>query len=83
MLVPQTLILEMMSQSNFIIVSSKGKKNKKQSKTNKQKNTAKCPKFKCNTVSVNFSACQCSLVVVSSKEDRKKESRDSSVNGYL
>jgi hypothetical protein len=56
-------------------------------KQNKKKNTTKCPKFKCNTVSVSFSACRCSLVVVSSKVGRergkKKESGDSSVNGYL
>jgi hypothetical protein len=53
-----------------------GKKTKpnqtKQHKTNKQKNTTKCPKLKCNTVSVGFSACRCSSVVVSSKEKRKK-----------
>jgi hypothetical protein len=36
------------------------------------KNTTKCPKFKCSTVSVNFSACRCSFIVVSSKEKRKK-----------
>jgi hypothetical protein len=29
--------------------------------------------FKCNTVSVNFSACRCTSVVVSSKEERKKK----------
>jgi hypothetical protein len=46
----------------------RGKKPKKQNK-----NTTKCPKFKCNTVSVSFSACRCSLVVVSSKEERKKK----------
>jgi hypothetical protein len=45
-------------------------KRKKQSKT-KQKNTTMCPKFKCNTVSVSFSACRCSSVVVSSKEEKK------------
>jgi hypothetical protein len=52
---------------------------------NNKKNPTKCPKFKCNTVSVSFSACRCSFVVVSSKEERrkKKESGDSSVNGYL
>jgi hypothetical protein len=43
----------------------------KQNKT-KQKNSTKCPKFKCNTVSVRFSACRCSSVVFSSKEERKK-----------
>jgi hypothetical protein len=40
-------------------------KKKKQSRT-------KCPKFRCNTVSVSFSACRCSLVAVSSKEEKKK-----------
>jgi hypothetical protein len=52
--------------------------------TAKEKPT-KCPKFKCNTVSVHFSACCHSPVVVSSKVGRakrkKKESGDSSVNG--
>jgi hypothetical protein len=43
---------------------------KKTNKT-KQKNTTKCPKFKCNTVSVSFSACRYSSVVPS-KEERKK-----------
>jgi hypothetical protein len=51
---------------------SKGKKTKKR-KNIKKENTTKCPKFKCNTVSVSFSACRCSSVVVSSKEERKKE----------
>jgi hypothetical protein len=41
-------------------------------RTQNKKNTTKCPKFKCNTVSVSFSACRCSSVVVSSKEERKK-----------
>jgi hypothetical protein len=51
--------------------------------TKKQKiNPTKCPKFKCSTVSVSFSACRCSSVVFSSKVGReKKESGDSSVNG--
>jgi hypothetical protein len=52
-------------------VSSKGKK---PNQTKQNKNTTKCPKFKCNTVSASFSACRCSLVVVSSKEKRKKKS---------
>jgi hypothetical protein len=40
---------------------------------------------KCNTASVSFSACRCSLVVFSSKlgREEKKESGDRSVNGYL
>jgi hypothetical protein len=47
-------------------------------------NPTKCPKFKCNTISVSFSACRCNLVVLSSKVGRKrkkKESGDSSENG--
>jgi hypothetical protein len=32
-----------------------------------------CPKFKCNTVSVSFSACRCSSVVFSSKVGREKK----------
>jgi hypothetical protein len=42
-----------------------------------------CPKFKCNTVSVHFSACKCSSVFFSSEvgSEQKKESGDSSVNG--
>jgi hypothetical protein len=32
----------------------------------------KCPKFKCNTVSVSFSACRCSSVVFSSKVGREE-----------
>jgi hypothetical protein len=63
-------------------------KTTKQNKTaqNKtKKNTTKCPKIICNTVSVSFLACRYSLVVVSSKGERKKkkESGDCSVNGYL
>jgi hypothetical protein len=45
---------------------------KKPKKENKEKSTTKCPKFKYNTVSVSFSACRCSSVVVSSKKERKK-----------
>jgi hypothetical protein len=42
-------------------------------------------KFKCNTVSVSFSAHRCSSVVFSSKvgREKKKVSGDRSVNGYL
>jgi hypothetical protein len=39
---------------------------------NKTKKTTKCLKLKCNTVSVSFSACRCSSVVVSSQVGRKK-----------
>jgi hypothetical protein len=49
----------------------RGKKQKK--KTPNPQNTTKCPKFKCNKVSVSFSACRCSSVVVSSKEEREKK----------
>jgi hypothetical protein len=61
-----------------VVVSSKGKKTGKRkikqnyTKQNKKYPT-KCPKFKCNTVSVSFSACRCSLVVVSSKVGREKK----------
>jgi hypothetical protein len=44
----------------------------KKTKPNKTEKTPQCPKFKCNTVSVSFSVCRCSSVVVSSKEERKK-----------
>jgi hypothetical protein len=56
---------------------------KKPTKKQKKKKPTKCPKFKCNTVSVSFSACRCSSVVFSSKvgrEKKKKESGDSSVH---
>jgi hypothetical protein len=47
--------------------------------THTHKKPTKCPKFKCNTVSVGFSACRCSSVVFSSKvgREKKKESGDS------
>jgi peptidoglycan biosynthesis protein MviN/MurJ (putative lipid II flippase) len=35
----------------------------------------KCPKFKCNTVSVSFSACRCNSFVLSSKVGRKREKK--------
>jgi hypothetical protein len=67
------------------VVSSKGKNKIEQNHTKqkkKKKKPTKCAKFKCNTVSVGFSACRCSSVVFSSKvEKEKKESGDSSVNG--
>jgi hypothetical protein len=57
-----------------VVLSLSHQRGKKQNK-NKQtkKNTKKCPKFKCNTVPVSFSARRCSSVVVSSKEERKKK----------
>jgi hypothetical protein len=39
----------------------------------KKKKPTKCPKFKCNTVSISFSACRCSSVVFSSKVGRQKK----------
>jgi hypothetical protein len=48
------------------------KPKKTKTKQNNKKKPTKCPKFKCNTVSVSFSACRCSSVVVSSKVGRKK-----------
>jgi hypothetical protein len=51
----------------------KPKKSKPKENNTKQNKPTKCPKFKCNTVSVSFSACSCSSVVVSSKDGRKKK----------
>jgi hypothetical protein len=42
-------------------------------KTAQNKNPTKCPKFKCSTVSISFSACRCSSVVFSSKVGREKK----------
>jgi hypothetical protein len=46
-----------------------------QNYTHTHKNPSKCPKFKCNTVSLSFSACKCNLVVLSSKVGRKEKKR--------
>jgi hypothetical protein len=63
-------------RSSSVIVSSKRKKPKpNQTRQNKKKNTTKCPKFKCNTVSVSFSGCRCNSAVVSSKVGRRKRKR--------
>jgi hypothetical protein len=51
----------------------RGKKTNQAKQHKTKKTTTKCPKFKCNTVSVSFSAYRCSLVVVSSNEERKKK----------
>jgi hypothetical protein len=56
-----------------VLLSHQRRKNKQTKKRETIKNTTKCPKIKCNTVSVGFSACRYSLVVVSSKEERKKK----------
>jgi hypothetical protein len=39
------------------------------------KKPTKCPKFKCNTVSVSFSSCRCTSVVLSSKVGRKRKKK--------
>jgi hypothetical protein len=57
-----------------VVVSSKGMHKVEQNCTKKKKPT-KCPKFKCNTVSVSFSACMCSLVVFSSMVGREREKK--------
>jgi hypothetical protein len=41
----------------------------------KRKNPTKCPKFKCNTVSVSFSAYSCNSVVLSSKAGRQRKKK--------
>jgi hypothetical protein len=61
-----------------VVVSSKGKKTgkvkiKQKCTKQQQKYPTKCPKFKCNKVSVSFSVCTCSSVVVSSKVGREKK----------
>jgi hypothetical protein len=60
--------------SEVVLSLIKGEKTKPNQNNTKQKNTTKCPKFKCNTLSVSFSACRCSSVIVSSKEERNKKS---------
>jgi hypothetical protein len=69
-----------------VVVSSKGMHKEEQNYTHMHKNNPiMCPKFKCNTVSVSFSACRCNSVILSSKVGRqrkKKESGDSSENGF-
>jgi hypothetical protein len=64
---------------------NKARQHKAKNKTKQKKKPRKCPKFKRNTVSVSFSACRCSSVVFSLKvgREKKKESGDSAVNGYL
>jgi hypothetical protein len=67
-------------------LSHQRRKKLKQNKTaqyKNKKNPTKCPKFKCNTVSVSFSACRCSSVVSSKTGRKNKESGDNSVNVYL
>jgi hypothetical protein len=53
-----------------VVLSLSHQRGKKNHKT--KKNPTKCPKFKCNTILVSFSACRCSSIVVSSKAGRKK-----------
>jgi hypothetical protein len=70
--VPQPAIQKWCLRCCSIVVSSKGRYKAEQNCTKKKKPT-KCPKFKCNTVSVSFSACRCSSVVFSSKVGREKK----------
>jgi hypothetical protein len=60
-----------------VVVSSKGTHKVEQNYTHMhtKKNPNKCPKFKCNTVSVSFSSCKCNSVVLSSKIGRKRKKR--------
>jgi hypothetical protein len=61
-----------------VVVSSKGTHKVEQNyKHPHKKNPTNCPKFKCNTVSVKFSACRCNSVVLSSKVGRKREKKNS------
>jgi hypothetical protein len=69
----QPPILEMVPQMFSVVVSSKGKHKIEHTKQNKKKSPTKFPKFKCNMVSVSFSACRCSSVVFSSKVEREKK----------
>jgi hypothetical protein len=58
-----------------VVVSAKGTHKVEQNCTKKKnkKKPTKYPKFKCNTVSVSFSACRCSSVVLSSMVGREKK----------
>jgi hypothetical protein len=59
-----------------VVVSSKGTYKVEQNYTPTHKNNpTKCPKFKCNTVSVSFSACRCNSVVLSSKVGRQRKKK--------
>jgi hypothetical protein len=80
--VPQPPVLEMVPQMLFCSCLSKGKNKIKWNHT-KQKKPTKCPKFKCNTVSVSFSACRHSSVVVSSKVGREKRKNKKSPKTVL
>jgi hypothetical protein len=64
-----------------VVVSSKGTHKVEENythknKTKQNKKPTKCPKFKCNTVSVSFSTCRCNLVVLSSKVGRKRKKKN-------
>jgi hypothetical protein len=60
-----------------VVVSSKGthkvEQNCTKRKRKRKKKPTKCPKFKCNTVSISFLACRYSSVVFSSKVGREKK----------
>jgi hypothetical protein len=50
-------------------------KTKQNQTAQNKKFPTKCSKFKCNTVSIRFSACWCSLVIISSKGEKKRVRR--------
>jgi hypothetical protein len=54
---------------------TKAKQNRTAQSKKKQKHPTKCPKFKCNTVSVSFSACRWSSAIVSPKGEREEKKR--------
>jgi hypothetical protein len=59
-----------------VVVSSKGTHKVEQNYTHThKKNPTKCPKFKCNIVSVSFLACRCNSVVLSSKVGRQRKKK--------
>jgi hypothetical protein len=75
--VSQSSILEIVPQMLFCSFLIKGMHKVEQNYTHihTHTNPTKCPKFKCNTVSVSFSACRCNSIVLSSKVGRKREKK--------
>jgi hypothetical protein len=69
------MVSQMLFCSCLIKGTHKVKQNYTHTHIHTHKNPTKCPKFKCNTVSVNFSACRCNSVVLSSKVGRKREKK--------
>jgi hypothetical protein len=65
----------MVPQMFFFICLIKGDAESRTKLHPHKKKPTKCPKFKCNTVSVSFSACRCNSVVLSSKVGGKREKK--------